>query len=539
MKIQLLVSKGLLQLFLVLIFLCIESLLCQESLRNINTKAENKGQHSFHKYLTLHQTDTWVLAGKKGDVWMIKVSTNMFDPILELCSPDGSILASVDEEGSLSRLSIILTQDGSYKILVKSFQNQGEGRYDLDVQTFPATEIIPGKAIWATFPESENFCYYWTAQAGETFLPEIKGSAIRQWTIKNNLTEDISTRWYNSITLEKKGIYYLILMGKKDEKYGIELHQAKFQALESNPDGSLTANTIGTPYLINVYKFSAKINDIRIIQIEKKGEVYGQLSKVILEDEKEKELNQPFWKNFPILEKGCYIRWAVQFQQEGTYQVKILSRSETEYTLKIWDPVYNIAIPHSLNGQISIGGSQFYRFPVSAGELVDIQLSSSNFDPYLRLYHPTGNIFTENDDSEDIQSRIISMLQQPGQYLIQISSVGNGGSGNYELKLKTQEIPYLKTPQQYHHQITRGNYGYWYLEGKAGTTIVILVRSKDFTPAFEIYSPNGIFLHKVYTGYDKSNCIWTATLKETGRYTIAVRPESGQGNYTIQTWIVD
>jgi tetratricopeptide (TPR) repeat protein len=81
-------------------------------------------------------------------------------------------------------------------------------------------------------------------------------------------------------------------------------------------------------------------------------------------------------------------------------------------------------------------GSYFaiHRFEGVAGEIVSIELTSEEFDPYILLRDPNGNVITENDDGFDgINSRIVIKLPESGTYSIVAKPYEVGETGKYEV----------------------------------------------------------------------------------------------------------
>jgi len=81
-----------------------------------------------------------------------------------------------------------------------------------------------------------------------------------------------------------------------------------------------------------------------------------------------------------------------------------------------------------------------YSFVGEAGSQINIELQSSDFDPYLILVSPSGQQW-ENDDANvgggNLNSQILMTLPEAGTYRVVATSYRPGGSGAYLLKLRT------------------------------------------------------------------------------------------------------
>ncbi|MEC4803066.1 MAG: pre-peptidase C-terminal domain-containing protein [Jaaginema sp. PMC 1079.18] len=78
-----------------------------------------------------------------------------------------------------------------------------------------------------------------------------------------------------------------------------------------------------------------------------------------------------------------------------------------------------------------------YTFDGRAGQVVIIDLQSSEFDTYLILSDPQGNKIGENDDVEDnnTNSRLIVSLPQTGVYELIVNGYDTSSQGRYRFDL--------------------------------------------------------------------------------------------------------
>lgn len=78
--------------------------------------------------------DTWTLQGRRGQRVAIDLSSTDFDPYLTLQPPSGEQIDNDDgENGTDSRIDMVLAEDGDYRIGVTSFQPGETGDYALSV----------------------------------------------------------------------------------------------------------------------------------------------------------------------------------------------------------------------------------------------------------------------------------------------------------------------------------------------------------------------------------------------------------------------
>jgi serine protease Do len=75
-------------------------------------------------------------------------------------------------------------------------------------------------------------------------------------------------------------------------------------------------------------------------------------------------------------------------------------------------------------------------FRGSAGDRVEIDMTSEDFDTYLVLVGPSGDEVAQDDDGgTDLNSSLITRLPQNGEYTIWAGSFSGDATGSYNLSL--------------------------------------------------------------------------------------------------------
>jgi len=100
--------------------------------------------------------------------------------------------------------------------------------------------------------------------------------------------------------------------------------------------------------------------------------------------------------------------------------------------------------PESVEGKLSPTSAVFeegdsyyevHRFEGSADEILSIELTSSDFDAFLILLNPSGEMLAQNDDGAGgTNARIVMALPDTGTYTVIANSDGAGEIGDYRLE---------------------------------------------------------------------------------------------------------
>jgi hypothetical protein len=188
---------------------------------------------------------------------------------------------------------------------------------------------------------------------------------------------------------------------------------------------------------------------------------------------------------------------------------------------------------------------------LEAGKCYQIDLSSKEFDTYLRLEDARKVPIAFNDDVDGthgiVDSRLFFAPVQTARYRLIATSYEGGETGAYTLRVAA--LPEVGKPVEQQRTLTGkdpkelGNYHHTYpLQLKAGDVYVIDVLSKDFLPAARVthlgaealrnspvrLAAAGQYRWIVEAEKDKEYRIWvTATAGKTGAYTLRLQQYRG------------
>ncbi len=177
-------------------------------------------------------------------------------------------------------------------------------------------------------------------------------------------------------------------------------------------------------------------------------------------------------------------------------------------------------------------------FSADAGERVNIMLNSQ-FDGYLELYNPAGELIDSNDDSATNLNAALYEVQltQTGTYRIVVRSYG-GTLGRYELGLTgghpTAGGGLLANGDSRNLMLTDKGYK-WHYQGKQGEYLTVSVQAAPgLDSALALYGPDGALL----TGDDDSGGnlnpeLFEVPLPADGLYTIRANTVGSAGPITL------
>ncbi len=185
---------------------------------------------------------------------------------------------------------------------------------------------------------------------------------------------------------------------------------------------------------------------------------------------------------------------------------------------------------------------QLWQFRGNAGQMVQIDFMSSEFDAYLILRDSTGKELTHDDDSGGgTNARIIATLPYTGTFELVANSYRAGQYGHFSLRLKglgmaSENIPSGGVLPGTVGQILRGQtvtghlssdspqltdssvFQAWTYVGHAGESIQVDVVSSDFDAYAILQDGNGVKLAEDDDSGGGTNARIIFTLPYTGAY---------------------
>jgi hypothetical protein len=168
-----------------------------------------------------------------------------------------------------------------------------------------------------------------------------------------------------------------------------------------------------------------------------------------------------------------------------------------------------------------------FTFYGEAGERILIELSSVEFDTYLMLSFPGGEII-QNDDAGDTQHSFIrAALPEEGTYEVTVTSYEGGETGRYALEVTSDDTG--------RGQVANGNlsrndtklengeyYDTYTIQGVAGQRLEIRLASDDFNTYLMLEQPDGSVLQNDDVYSSSTNSALRAVIPAGGEYLVHV-----------------
>ncbi|MCW5857362.1 MAG: PPC domain-containing protein [Caldilineales bacterium] len=179
-------------------------------------------------------------------------------------------------------------------------------------------------------------------------------------------------------------------------------------------------------------------------------------------------------------------------------------------------------------------GNRLWQLDAHAGQVVRIDMTSSDFDTLLEVYDPNGKLAARNDDYQGSNSRAEAVLSSNGPYLIVARPLNDGSSGAYQLSITELESTPITPPQP-----VEGDFAQpvvWVFAGTAGDLLRINLDPTDdptILPSLRLVGPTGEVARADNSGQNHRTVLPLAVLPSEGLYGIIPSAQTPTGGYRL------
>jgi hypothetical protein len=428
--------------------------------------------------------DVHAFTAQGGQNVVVELTSNQFDTFIAVFPPSGEPARNDDHEGrkDMSRLEFVAEQSGSYQVAVTSYKAGETGAYSLTVGVGAAAAPVAGDNATQRFSgalapgdvtlESGEFVdsYAIQGRAGQFVVVDLRATEFDPWvglrapsgeTWENDDHEGSSTRSQVARELTEDGEYQVLVTSYKPGAAG-----AYDVVVQFGSGGSASPAASGGP---RVEQGRLEDGDMTISTGEYADgyEIQGRPGQEVRIDLQSSEFDAylfliPPGNGSPIENDEApgqpdHAVIETTLSELGTYVVAVTSFKPGEtgaYTLTIDQTgaggteaqrdVTTLASGRSVGGTLEDGDDtiasgeyiDWYVFDGEVGQTFKVELTATDFDPYVGVHLPDGEVI-ENDDYNNRRDMagMDFTLQQSGRYKIAATSYQAGEVGSYQLQI--------------------------------------------------------------------------------------------------------
>jgi hypothetical protein len=484
------------------------------------------------------EQDVYTYAGQANESVTITATAlegSSLDTVLELYTPDGELIGlNDDSESNLgttdSELQATLPVNGEYRIIVQGFGGATTGAYEILLISGesgtpadnggtvtpppPNNALVFGETTTGDITPDQPIEYSFTGTGGD-FVQVVVYSEVDTFVEIYDpsgeliASDDDSGPAVNPLIraarLSVDGEYQLVLQTFFDDASGS--YEITLNAIEAGTPAELVYGEAQDAELSQgqAITFTFESAGSEIISATVNGsfdaylELYDPLGRMIASDDDSGGNGQPALYEVSLSESGTYMLAVTGYDltQGGDFSVLVETVTGTASTTG--EP---IAYGDSINGNLSGMGRGRYLFNGTAGDIISIRVIS-DFDAYLELYDPGGDLLTSDDDSGGGLNPLIQnfTLPEDGEYRLEVSSFGGSVGGSYTVTLEVGEAVVEQDSEArpiaigdtINDQLEPGQTARFRFTASAGDVISIDVEA-DFDGYLELLDPQGTII---------------------------------------------
>jgi hypothetical protein len=502
--------------------------------------------------LTPGQSGEWPLTIRDGETIIVHVTSTAFDPAVEIVDSNNKVLAQNDDVRTGEQDSQLLfrfAKPGKYRILVKAFKSAGGGQYELTLRRFVPADATLGARVAGTLDTSVSKWFRFHAERGRTVLATVRAASFQPTLelfspigeTRDADATDMDRGKRARYLVDATGDYYVRVGGQaagQGDSYALTIAMAReFDATvgQQRPRQQLEAGGL------DVWKLQGKAGDlIRISAGAEGGTVMAAADSGLLEPAVAED-NSAERKTAPLVtledDSKDPGKLVALVNRAGTIRVSVsqplgLPVGYTLSTSSVGTPWKEGANPA---GALKLGGSDYWFVDGHAGGIVQLAAGSSQFDAVLEMFGPHGQQVGANDDGAGKRDALLTQLfRENGRYLVRVHSLGDGGSGQYQLRWLPNPVRTLALGPPVSGNLGSDAAGIWSFLGKKDETVILSARSSDFDTQVRLFGPDGLEIPVGRGGTGGGDSLASVRLPLDGAYMIWVTARSGFGAYTIR-----
>ena len=527
-----------------------------------------------HLGVTLNgDEDMWTFTANVGENITLRCGevsgTASYNPYLRLIGPTGVLIAT-DNDALDSYINHRATNSGTYAVLVGSWFPGQTGTYSLRYAKAPGDFVVPsddeggpltnGANHLGTNSIGDEDIWSFTAAVGDNItlrVGEISGSAsynpylrlIGPTGVLVAADNDVSDSYIN-YRATNAGTY-VVLVGSwfpgHTGSYSLRYVNvpAPFIVPPGDEGGALTngANHLGTTSNgdEDIWTFTANVGDNITLRC---GELTGSASYnpyvrligptgVLIAADND---TSDSFINYRATNSGIHtvIVGAWFRGQTGTYNLRYV-KAPGAFVVPSDDEGGPLTNGGNHLGTNSIGDEDMWSFTAAVGDNITLRCGevagSSAYNPYIRLYGPTGVLVTSDNDASD--SYINYRATNAGSYTVVVGSWFPGHTGSYNLRFVQAPGNYvvpggdeggvLTNGGNHTGTNTLGDEDIWTFTANSGDDIILrcgeLAGSASYFPWVRLIGPSGI---AVGSANDNSDSYVNHRATNSGTYTVLV-----------------
>lgn len=492
---------------------------CQET-----TGVLRPGRESVeHKLLSPGQTDVWPLTVAADEMLWCRVDSDAFDPVVTCVDGSGRELGRHDGEGTRSELWLRAENPGPLEFRVAPFRGSGGGRYRIELLRFRTAPLAAQGSAEHVFGKEAWWHWRMPLQAGEVVVATVTGAGRLVAALGPD--REPLTLHGGVFTASRTGDHYLRVEGDEEARC-----QVRTQRARCGDRAVAVAHEEAVPaFGLDRWRFRVTAGTGIVLAVRMP---IAALAVVV--HEPGGDPRTPGFVATGHFDKGGDVRRLFFVRRDTTLELQLrhVGDAEAPYTMALQTRGAPLRLGADIEGALALGDGALHALDLTAGEMVDLQAHSAQFDASLDLWDPDGNVLASVDDRGlvDRDPRHRFLVARGGRYHVLVHCRGGLGAGAFTLRATTEPLPRLQPGEAL--AVEPG--AYVHLDLDAGQVVWLAVTSRAFDAALQVVDPAGDGVFVAEGGGVDGDVLVAHRARLRGRHVLVVQTRSGVGAGTLR-----
>lgn len=510
----------------------------------------------------------WPLDLTAGQVVIADAESDAFDPAMEIVDAKGTVRSGNDDRYPGDQRPLLFWRcpaDGKFGLRVRSFQGKSGGQSFTRFRIYDTFDIGSGATPTEKWVEtSRRMLVRVPMKKGEIkqlvfevpdgwyHYPQI-GRAISPIGLPNTvLSRPLDRAISNTIMAPVDGDYYVVANVSIPQRRKLRGVTRDIVAGSLAASGSTLSATVPVNQP-NLWLTTAKAGDF----IEVTAPALSIGAQIVLSDEPEiakfdlaKPETNPFFPKapdapadpgpsfveLPARARDSRIRvFAVRRDTKLWLASNGAGTNAKTYTINVKPAARAFTDAPGLGSKLRIGNTDYWSFDAKVGEVMTFDFGASGFAQKLVVRNPDLAEVLRADAMPDQAKIPWSMItSRPGRYLVAVSSLGDGGGGDYTVARKVYPPKEFGKGSPATGDFADGQTKVWKFNAKPDEPLYIHWKSSERSYRVSIRDAEGSPVSFNLTGIDGQNEYGILKVDRATTFLIVLTPGEKNATYSIQ-----
>jgi hypothetical protein len=516
--------------------------------------------------LTPGEYSEWTLTIRDGQVVIAEAWSDTFDPAIEITANEKPIASSDDRYPGDQRPLLLWrsTQPGTYALRVRSFRDKAGGPFFVRFRVYDSVDLSDG-SIEVDLPKADRFLFYVPMKAGQmkrvvievpreteyvnvalgqvispTGLPDIGLAASLRPVLPNTLLAPID------------GDYFVVASGAARRAPGppqkLRAVARDIVPLKPAVAGALSAKTpANKPVFWAVNLKAGETIEASAPELDAQTTFLVVEQPEVPEFDRTKPETNPFFPQVATPDKGP--AFAILPGRARDNRILVLSarrdaalwiasnasgKATSEFTFNVRPAAQPFAARTTSRGRLTIGRTDYWTFNGDAGEVMSFRANAGDFSQRIVVRDPDLNEIWSADAALDRSTVDWNLVvRKPGRYLVAISCVGEGGSGEYTLSREVFLPKEFSKGSPAEGALTEAGVHVWKFTAKPGEPLLVRWTSSDWSYTIGVQDDRGAPAALSLEAVDHSNQFGILAVEKPVTYLIVLTANGRPARYSI------